>query len=34
MDKIYTIFGCIGIILFICVLIYLIASGNIWHYLK
>ena len=34
MDKVYVIFGCVGIALFICVLVYLIISGNIWHYLK
>jgi len=33
MDKIYAIFGCIGIASFIGILLYLIISGNIWHYI-
>jgi len=33
MDKLYTIFGYLGIAVAICVLIYLVATGNLLHYL-
>ena len=34
MDKVYTIFGCIGIAVVIGVILYLIISGDIFYYLS